>query len=255
MLAQEPRLSHTSRQDQSGVTPRSHEQSTRLPRTRYTRVQLLLFIGILAAAYTLNPQLEIRFILTCVSALFALLLVRLVITRQQAEPVNSSVLRRAPQAFTGSAASTQPRTPNLSGVWVKDKAASDSMEPTLKLMHVNRLIRTAVKLVKGIELQQTGNSFEMIVLSGILWFKIKERYPLTGEVRQFKRRDLRKGLHRGSVEKLPDGAVCITLEWDEPLGGVGTDVFYIPAAGILYVDSTILMQGQTIKYRTIYNKQ
>ncbi len=46
------------------------------------------------------------------------------------------------------------------------------MEPTLKLMQVNRLIRTAVKLVKGIELRQTGNSFEMIVLSGILWFKV-----------------------------------------------------------------------------------
>ena len=80
MSAQEPRLSHTSRQDQSGVTPRSHEQSTKLPRTRYTRVQLLLFIGILTAAYTLNPQLEIRFIMTCVSALFALLLVRLVVS-------------------------------------------------------------------------------------------------------------------------------------------------------------------------------
>jgi hypothetical protein len=63
------------------------------------------------------------------------------------------------------------------------------------------------------------------------------------------------GLHRGTAEKLPDGAVCITLEWDEPLGGLGTDVFYIPAPGILYVDSTILMHGQTIKYRTIYNKQ
>ncbi len=46
------------------------------------------------------------------------------------------------------------------------------MEPTLKLMHVNRLIRTAVKLVKGVELRQTGNSFEIIVLSGILWFKV-----------------------------------------------------------------------------------
>lgn len=255
MSAQVPRLSHTSRQDLSGVTPRRYEHSIKLPRTRYTRVQLLLFIGILTAAYTLNPQLEIRFIMTCVSALFALLLVRLVFTRQEAAPANNSLQRHAPQPQAESAASTQPRTPNLSGVWVKDKAASDSMEPTLKLMQVNRLIRTAVKLVKGIELQQTGNSFEMIVLSGILWFKIKEQYPLTGEVRQFKRRDLRKGLHRGTAEKLPDGAVCITLEWDDPLGGVGTDVFYIPAPGVLYVDSTILMQGQTIKYRTIYNKQ
>ena len=80
MFAQVPRLSHDSQQDQSGVTPRSSEQSTKLPRTRYTRVQLLLFIGILIAAYTLNPQLEIRFILTCVSGLFTLLLVRLVVS-------------------------------------------------------------------------------------------------------------------------------------------------------------------------------
>lgn len=63
------------------------------------------------------------------------------------------------------------------------------------------------------------------------------------------------GLHRGTAEKLPDGAVCITLEWDEPLGGIGTDVFYVPAPGLLYVDSTIVMNGKSVKYRTIYNKQ
>ena len=80
MSAQVPRLSQTSQQDQPGVTPRSHEQSTKLPHTRYTRVQLLLFIGILTAAYALNPQLEIRFMMTCVSALFGLLLVRLVVS-------------------------------------------------------------------------------------------------------------------------------------------------------------------------------
>ena len=54
----------------------------------------------------------------------------------------------------------------------QDKAASDNMEPTLQLMRVNRLIRTAVGLVKGMELRQSDHSFEMIVLSGILWFKV-----------------------------------------------------------------------------------
>ena len=47
------------------------------------------------------------------------------------------------------------------------------MEPTLQLMQVNRLIRTAVRLVKGMELRQAGNAFEIIVLSGILWFKAR----------------------------------------------------------------------------------
>ena len=46
------------------------------------------------------------------------------------------------------------------------------MEPTLQLMKVNRLIRSAVGLVRGTQLNQSDNSFEIIVLSGILWFKV-----------------------------------------------------------------------------------
>jgi len=47
--------------------------------------------------------------------------------------------------------------------------------------------RQRLKLVKGVELRQTGNSFEIIVLSGILWFKV-------GTVR-----DHAWGLHCGYV--------------------------------------------------------
>ena len=55
---------------------------------------------------------------------------------------------------------------------LQDKAASDSMDPTLDMMKVNRLIRSAVGLVKGTQLKQSDNSFEITVLSGILWFKV-----------------------------------------------------------------------------------
>ena len=55
---------------------------------------------------------------------------------------------------------------------LQDKHASDSMEELLHVMQVNRLIRAAVGLVKGVELQQTGDSFQIAVLSGILWFKV-----------------------------------------------------------------------------------
>ena len=41
----------------------------------------------------------------------------------------------------------------------------------MQLMQVNRLIRSAIRLVKGTELRQTADSFEIAVLSGILWFK------------------------------------------------------------------------------------
>ena len=55
---------------------------------------------------------------------------------------------------------------------MQDRAASDSMEPTLQVMKVNRLIRSAVGLVKGTQLRQSEDSFEIVVLSGILWFKV-----------------------------------------------------------------------------------
>lgn len=46
------------------------------------------------------------------------------------------------------------------------------MEPILHAMQVNRLIRGAVRLVKGMELKQDGDAFQIAVLSGILWFKV-----------------------------------------------------------------------------------
>lgn len=41
----------------------------------------------------------------------------------------------------------------LGGVWVKDKAASDSMEPACALMQLNGLIRTAIRLIRGLEIR------------------------------------------------------------------------------------------------------
>lgn len=251
-------ISHASQQtiSQDMRSSPTVDQASNRYGARNTLLQLLLFITILYVAYVYNPQLEPSFLLACGSALLVLLVVRnLLMKRKSQAGLLAQPLPKLPAQSQDKPKFSHPRTPNLSGVWVKDKAASDSMEATLQLMQVNRLIRTAVRLVKGMELRQGSNSFEIIVLSGILWFKITEHYPLTGEVRCYKRRDLRKGLHRGTAEKLADGAICVTLEWDEPLGGIGTDVFYVPAPGLLYVDSTIFMRGKTLKYRTIYNKQ
>lgn len=40
---------------------------------------------------------------------------------------------------------------------------------------------------------QDDKEFEMAVFSVVPWFKVIERYPLSGEERRFKRRDLRRG--------------------------------------------------------------
>lgn len=92
--------------------------------------------------------------------------------------------------------------PDLSGVWIKDSAASSSMEAAMQLMHLNGIVRTAVRLIKGmsIELQLPdvgagggAGSFSFGVFSIIGWFKITERYSLDGTPSGLRRRDLRRG--------------------------------------------------------------
>eukprot|EP00887_Chlorella_sp_A99_P002457 scaffold10.g2457.t1 len=144
----------------------------------------------------------------------------------------------------------------MGGVWVKDKQASDSMDVACSLMRLSGLVRAAVGLIKGLEIRITPGQFEMAVLSGILWFKIRERYHTSGEARQLGRRDLRRGKHTGRVElrraeSASDGcgaaggssgalatagrlpAVLLSYEWGEPMGGAGSDLFCCPEPGLL----------------------
>lgn len=46
------------------------------------------------------------------------------------------------------------------------------MEPALEMVHLGRLMRSAVRLVKGIRLRVYDNCFEMAVFSAIPWFKV-----------------------------------------------------------------------------------
>lgn len=58
------------------------------------------------------------------------------------------------------------------GLELQDKVASDSMEPAVQLMQLGRLVRSAVRLVKGIRIRIVDDSFEMAVFSAIPWFKV-----------------------------------------------------------------------------------
>ena len=48
----------------------------------------------------------------------------------------------------------------------------------MELVKLNRLIRPAVALVKGMEIVQAGGQFEFSVLSAIPWFKARPRLGL-----------------------------------------------------------------------------
>jgi hypothetical protein len=85
----------------------------------------------------------------------------------------------------------------LNGVWTKDKEESDSMDPVCDLMQLPRLIRLAVGMISGVEIiTDPTDSFQLNVLSGIMWFKIKEKYRLSGEEARHRRRDFRGGMKK-----------------------------------------------------------
>ncbi len=55
---------------------------------------------------------------------------------------------------------------------MQDSRASDSMAEAIELARLNRLTRTAVKLIKGVQILQTEQAFEFAVFSVIGWFKV-----------------------------------------------------------------------------------
>ncbi|KAL4441807.1 hypothetical protein ABPG77_003723 [Micractinium sp. CCAP 211/92] len=164
-----------------------------------------------------------------------------------------------PVAAAAAAAAAAPPQ-DLTGVWAKDKELSDSMEEACDVMRLNGLVRTAIRLIKGVEVQTRADSgeFVMSVLSGILWFKITERYALDGSAREFRRRDLRRGRHVGRAQRCPtSGGVRLTVAWGEPLGGTGIDHFYLPDGqpDVLHVDTSLVVEGRPVTYRTVYRRR
>lgn len=97
------------------------------------------------------------------------------------------------------------------------------MDAALDLTEIHGLLRKAICLMKGCEITFDNGDFVFAVTSVIPWFKVRlpwapviatlrrlvaaaqcihldcsalqvvERYPMTGESRQWRRRDLRKG--------------------------------------------------------------
>jgi hypothetical protein len=127
----------------------------------------------------------------------------------------SSRQRQVPPPIAAATTISRPETIlNLNGVWTKDKEASDSMDPVCDLMQLNRLMRVAIGLIKGVEIIADPNdSFQLNVLSGIMWFKIKEKFSLNGEEARHRRRDFRGGKNFCFFEKIAVTVVIFLKIW------------------------------------------
>ena len=76
-----------------------------------------------------------------------------------------------------------------------------------------------------------GGQFTMSVLSGILWFKVTERYPLDGAPVQCRRRDLRRGgSPRGELAGGTAGRLAGRLAGCSPPGSGGEPRACLPGA-------------------------
>ncbi|GLI70886.1 hypothetical protein VaNZ11_015909 [Volvox africanus] len=167
----------------------------------------------------------------------------------------------------------------LGGVWVKDPTRSDSMDEATSAMRLNGIVRTAIRLIRGLELDPEAlkaGRFDMAIFSVITFFKVRESYLLDGTVASYNRRDLRRGKHAAFVTVQPDGSIVLSVSWGEPLAGTGTDHFAIASAAteglgpergtadqpsmvgadgnVLVVTSTfrLVETGRTVTYRTTY---
>ena len=58
---------------------------------------------------------------------------------------------------------------------MQDKKASDSYENAMTTMQINPLLKTAMRQLKGIRLEQTDEEVVMVMLSRIPWLRVRQQ--------------------------------------------------------------------------------
>ena len=61
----------------------------------------------------------------------------------------------------------------MTGRWSKAKGESTSMDAACDLCHMNFILKRAVGLITGLELECTDTEFKLAVTSVVPWFKVQ----------------------------------------------------------------------------------
>lgn len=51
------------------------------------------------------------------------------------------------------------------------------------------------------------------------------------------------------------GGIVLAVEWGEPLGGSGTNRFYLAGPGLLHIETDMVVGGRPMKYTERYRRQ
>ena len=104
------------------------------------------------------------------------------------------------------------------------------------------------------QLKHDGESFSTALSAGLLG--IEERYPLSGDERSHRRRDMRSGMSRGNVAVDNDGVVTLRNEWQAPLAGHATEKFTLLDSRTLLVETCMRFttKNEGVAYRSVYRR-
>lgn len=63
------------------------------------------------------------------------------------------------------------------------------------------------------------------------------------------------GKHEGVASTLPNGDLKLDLTWGAPYAGHGIDVISQPAPDEMHIQSTNVIEGKSVSYRSIYTRK
>ena len=155
------------------------------------------------------------------------------------------------------------------GRWIKDKDASDSMEPICDLMGIYGITRFALRFIVGSDVsfslcpsksgEEETMCFGFAAFSVIKWFKIQEKYPVDSTVVSHRRRDLRRGGMKGSMVFGQDTTEVIvrnTFQCDNPrYCGTLEEVFSWPEENTMLVDSVLKTPEGSASFRQVFHRE
>jgi hypothetical protein len=231
----------------------------------YAYSSLLLLVSLAVAVYTVvmllvrgQPDLAAAAALTWLLAAPAVL--SLGKKQADAAAAAASAQRAAAEAADATMVITDMEPPtkilaDFHGTWIKDAAASESMDAAMRLIHLNALMRQAVKLIKGVQLSIEEDRFKFAVFSAISWFKLSEFFSWSGELCENRRRDMRRGRSQGRVQISPKGTINLEYTWDHPHSGRATDEFSIDNEGQLRLYTVVHVGGESASYLQVYRRK
>jgi len=147
-------------------------------------------------------------------------------------------------------------TEDFSGVWMKDALVSSTAEydKALGMMGMTGMMKMAVDVLVGIDLQQRGGTVRIKYLASVPNFpEIIEEYRY-GEWSEVPRRDMQRGWQRIRADVLQDGRLQLQVELG-PTGWASTDVYEFVSPDVFHIQSRLVAGEDEADVTFAYRKR